>query len=66
MIRDAARNDQRLRIAKRIARNPKPVADFKSGKQAAAGSLIGQIMKELKGADAKVVRQMLIDELNKP
>ena len=49
-----------------IARNPKPVADFKSGKQAAAGSLIGQIMKELKGADAKVVRQMLIDELSKP
>ena len=49
-----------------IARNPKPVADFKSGKQAAAGSLIGQIMKDLKGADAKVVRQMLIDELSKP
>lgn len=48
-----------------IARNPKPVADFKSGKQAAAGALIGQIMKELKGADAKVVRQMLIDELSK-
>ena len=52
-------------IANVIARNPKPVADFKSGKQAAAGSLIGQIMKELKGADAKVVRQMLIDELGK-
>jgi Asp-tRNA(Asn)/Glu-tRNA(Gln) amidotransferase B subunit len=29
-------------------------------------SLFGQIMKELKGADAKVVRQMLIDELSKP
>ena len=53
-------------IAAVIARNPKPVADFKSGKPAAAGSLIGQIMKELKGADAKVVRQMLIDELSKP
>ncbi len=52
-------------IAAVIARNPKPVADFKSGKPAAAGSLIGQIMKELKGADAKVVRQMLIDELSK-
>lgn len=52
-------------IADVIARNPKPVADFKSGKQAAAGSLIGQIMKELKGADAKVVRQMLVDELSK-
>lgn len=52
-------------IAAVIARNPKPVADFKSGKQAAAGSLIGQIMKELKGADAKVVRQMLLDELSK-
>jgi aspartyl-tRNA(Asn)/glutamyl-tRNA(Gln) amidotransferase subunit B len=52
-------------IAGVIARNPKPVADFKAGKQAAAGSLIGQIMKELKGADAKVVRQMLIDELSR-
>lgn len=52
-------------IADVIARNPKPVADFKSGKQAAAGALIGQIMKELKGADAKVVRQMLMDELSK-
>ncbi len=52
-------------IAAVIARNPKPVADFKSGKQAAVGSLIGQIMKELKGADAKVVREMLIDELTK-
>ncbi len=51
-------------IAEVIARNPKPVADFKAGKQAAAGALIGQIMKELKGADAKIVRQMLVDELS--
>lgn len=53
-------------IAAVIASNPKPVADFKAGKQAAAGALIGQIMKELKGADAKVVRQLLIEELSKP
>lgn len=52
-------------IADVLARNPRPVADFKAGKQAAAGALIGQIMKELKGADAKVVRQMLLDELSK-
>ncbi len=52
-------------IAAVIAKNPKPVADFKSGKQAAAGALIGQIMKELKGADAKIVRQMLVDELSR-
>ena len=52
-------------IAAVIGRNPKPVADFKSGKQAAVGALIGQIMKELKGADAKVVREMLIEELSK-
>jgi aspartyl-tRNA(Asn)/glutamyl-tRNA(Gln) amidotransferase subunit B len=53
-------------IADVIARNPKPVADFKAGKQAAAGALMGQIMKELKGADAKVVRPLLIEELSKP
>ncbi len=48
-----------------IARNPKPIADFKAGKQNAIGSLIGQVMKDVKGADAKVVRQMLLDELSK-
>jgi aspartyl-tRNA(Asn)/glutamyl-tRNA(Gln) amidotransferase subunit B len=46
-----------------VARNPKAVEDFKAGKQAAVGALIGQVMKEIKGADAKVVREMLIKRL---
>jgi aspartyl-tRNA(Asn)/glutamyl-tRNA(Gln) amidotransferase subunit B len=48
-----------------IARNPKPVADFKSGKQAALGSLIGQVMKEVKGADPQTVRERLVATLSK-
>lgn len=47
-----------------IGRNAKAVADFQSGKQAAVGALIGQVMGEVKGADAKVVRQMLIDRMS--
>lgn len=47
-----------------IKRNQKAVADFQSGKQAAVGALIGQVMREIKGADAKVVRQMLIDRMS--
>ncbi len=47
-----------------VERNPKAVEDFKNGKQAAVGALIGHVMREVKGADAKIVRQMLIDRMN--
>ena len=47
-----------------IAANPKAVADFKSGKQAAVGSLIGQLMKKIKGADPQTVREVLIKKLS--
>ncbi len=50
-------------IAEVIARNPKPVADFKAGKQQAAGALIGQVMKAVKGADPQAVRARLIEKL---
>ena len=33
-----------------IAANPKAVADYQSGKQAAIGALMGQLMKRMKGA----------------
>jgi aspartyl-tRNA(Asn)/glutamyl-tRNA(Gln) amidotransferase subunit B len=46
-----------------IARNPKAVEDFQGGKQQAVGKLIGEVMREVKGADAKVVRQMLVERL---
>lgn len=47
-----------------IEKNPKAVADFQSGKQAAVGALIGQVMKKLKGADAAVVRSRIIERLS--
>ena len=47
-------------IATVLARNAKAIADFKAGKQAAVGALIGQVMKEVKGADPKAVREKLM------
>ncbi|NQV22830.1 MAG: Asp-tRNA(Asn)/Glu-tRNA(Gln) amidotransferase subunit GatB [Rhodopirellula sp.] len=44
-------------------RNAKAVEDVRTGKLQAVGPLIGQVMKELKGADAGSVRQMIIDKL---
>ena len=47
-----------------VDKNAKAVADFQSGKQAAVGALIGQVMRELKGADPKMVRQLLIEKMS--
>ncbi len=46
-----------------LAANAKIVADFKSGKQQAIGALIGQVMKQTKGADPQVVRELLQQRL---
>jgi len=46
-----------------IARNARIADDVRGGKVQAAGPLVGQAMKELKGADASVVRQMILDRL---
>lgn len=46
-----------------IDANPKAVNDFRNGKQAAIGALIGQVMKQAKGADAQLIRQRLIELL---
>jgi aspartyl-tRNA(Asn)/glutamyl-tRNA(Gln) amidotransferase subunit B len=51
-------------IAEVIGKNPKAVADFKSGKQAAVGALIGQVMKSAKGADPQAVRALLVEKLS--
>jgi aspartyl-tRNA(Asn)/glutamyl-tRNA(Gln) amidotransferase subunit B len=47
-----------------LEKNAKAVEDFQGGKQAALGPLIGQVMKEARGADPKLVRQMLIERIN--
>lgn len=61
IVQDAGAID--AAIADVIARNPKPVADFKAGKQQAAGALIGQVMKAVKGADPQAVRERLLARL---
>ncbi|MGE5554301.1 MAG: Asp-tRNA(Asn)/Glu-tRNA(Gln) amidotransferase subunit GatB [Betaproteobacteria bacterium] len=49
-----------------IAANPKSVADFQGGKEAALGYLVGQVMKETKGrANPGLVNQLLRDRLRK-
>jgi aspartyl-tRNA(Asn)/glutamyl-tRNA(Gln) amidotransferase subunit B len=48
-----------------IAANPKSVADFKAGKKAAAGFIVGQVMKLSKGkADPKLVGPMVAKRLS--
>ena len=46
-----------------IERNRKAVEDFQADKQAAVGAMIGQVMREIKGADPKTVRIMLIEKM---
>ena len=44
--------------------NPKVVADYKAGKQAALGFLVGQVMKRSKGkASPQIVQKLLRDKL---
>jgi aspartyl-tRNA(Asn)/glutamyl-tRNA(Gln) amidotransferase subunit B len=48
-----------------VAANPKAVEDYRSGKQAAVGFLIGQAMKQMRGrGNPDVVRQALLRTLN--
>ncbi|KKP63789.1 MAG: Aspartyl/glutamyl-tRNA(Asn/Gln) amidotransferase subunit B, partial [candidate division WS6 bacterium GW2011_GWE1_34_7] len=48
-----------------IKDNPKAVSDFKSGKQATIGYLVGQVMQKTKGsADPNKAKLVLIEKLN--
>jgi len=47
-----------------IAKNPKVVADYKSGKPSAVQALVGQVMRETKGkANASVAKDLLVKAL---
>ncbi len=50
-------------IASTIADNSEAVSDFLKGKQAAVGPLIGQVMRQIKGADPATVRSLLIEAM---
>ena len=42
-----------------LATNPPAMADYRSGKQAALGSLVGMVMKSVKGLNPKLVQEGL-------
>jgi aspartyl-tRNA(Asn)/glutamyl-tRNA(Gln) amidotransferase subunit B len=46
-----------------IAANPKSVADYQGGKQAALGAIVGAVMKSGKGLNAKLVQERLKQKL---
>jgi aspartyl-tRNA(Asn)/glutamyl-tRNA(Gln) amidotransferase subunit B len=48
-----------------IAANPKAVADFKKGKDAAKMSIVGAVMKANKGVPNDLVRRLVDEELAK-
>lgn len=51
--------------SKIVAANPKPVEEFKAGKEQALLFLVGQVKKELKSADAQVVKKVISELLQK-
>ena len=52
-------------IAAVLSRSEKAIADFKSGNEKAIGALIGQVMKQVKGADPQAVREKLLTALSR-
>jgi len=46
-----------------VAANPKPLQDYKSGKQSALGALVGMVMKNGKGLNAKLVQERLREKI---
>lgn len=62
-IRDESQMDAWCDAA--IAANPKSVEDYRGGKQAAIGALVGAVMKASKGqADPKAAREILAKKLS--
>jgi len=47
-----------------LAKNPQPLQDYRSGKQAAMGALVGMVMKSVRGLNPKVVQERLKKKLD--
>jgi aspartyl-tRNA(Asn)/glutamyl-tRNA(Gln) amidotransferase subunit B len=48
-----------------VAQNPRPLQDYRAGKQAALGALVGMVMKAGKGLNPKVVQERLREKLGR-
>jgi aspartyl-tRNA(Asn)/glutamyl-tRNA(Gln) amidotransferase subunit B len=46
-----------------VAQNPRPLQDYRGGKQAAMGALVGMVMKAGKGLNPKLVQERLRERL---
>ena len=46
-----------------IAQNPKPLQDYRAGRHAAFGALVGMLMKQTKGLNPKIVQDRLRQKL---
>ena len=67
-VKSAADFDEgalRAAVVDAIGKNPKAVADFKGGKDAAKMSIVGAVMKANKGAPNDVVRRLVDEEIVK-
>ena len=69
LIKEAKSNAQSIDLAsivdEVIQSNEKAVSDYKAGKQASIGYLVGQVMQKTKGsADPNTAKSILIDKLN--
>ena len=50
-------------IEQLLSQNPKPLQDYRAGKQAAFGALVGMVMKNAKGLNPKIVQDRLKQKL---
>ncbi len=64
-IKEADEGALRAAVVEAIGKNPKAVADFKAGKDAAKMAIVGAVMKANKGAPNDVVRRLVDEELAK-
>ncbi|HEX6984630.1 MAG TPA: Asp-tRNA(Asn)/Glu-tRNA(Gln) amidotransferase subunit GatB [Planctomycetaceae bacterium] len=63
LVTDTGAVDQAIDAVLADPKHAKAIADVRGGKQQAVGPLIGQVMKQLKGADPKAVRERLLERI---
>lgn len=63
LVTDTVAVDAAIDVVLADPKHAKAIADVRGGKQQAAGPLIGQVMKQLKGADPKAVRERLLERI---
>ena len=64
-IKEVDADALRAAVVAAIAANPKAVADFKKGKDAAKMAIVGAVMRSNKGVPNEVVRGLVDEELAK-